>query len=231
MAKASEIKDLAFSLGADLCGIAPVQRFENAPGGFHPKDVYPDTQSVIIFAKKIPESIFFTPTPIVYSFIDDMALHEVLRISLDFAVALEKRHVRALPVPSEPYDYWDRDSMTGKGLISLKHAGYLAGLGVIGRNALLCTPEYGNLIKLGALLTNSELDPDPVLQQTMCSDKCNLCTSACTPGALNLGIVDQKKCRSNSEGNTLKGAPITVCNNCRKVCPNRNGWKVSTCNN
>ena len=31
-----EVKEIAYSLGADLCGIAPVERFKDAPTGFHP---------------------------------------------------------------------------------------------------------------------------------------------------------------------------------------------------
>ena len=37
---AGEIKSIAFDLGADLCGIAPVDRFSSAPKGFHPIDIY-----------------------------------------------------------------------------------------------------------------------------------------------------------------------------------------------
>jgi hypothetical protein len=40
----AEIKELARRNGADLCGIAPVERFEHAPAGFHPSDIYPGTK-------------------------------------------------------------------------------------------------------------------------------------------------------------------------------------------
>jgi epoxyqueuosine reductase QueG len=226
MMNAQSVKELVLQSGADLCGIAPVWRFSSAPEGFQPTDLFPDAKSVIVFAKKIPASVFRIQSDIPYSFVEEVVLHEVLRLSLDIAVKLEKKHVAALPVPSEPYDYWDAETLTGKGLLSLKHAGYLAGLGVIGRNTLLCTPGYGNLIKLGALVTDAELDPDPVLENKLCSDKCNLCTNGCPSGALRHGAVDQRKCRTWSEGTTKKGAPVTVCYNCRKVCPNRDGWKT-----
>ena len=219
------VKEMVFGLGADLCGIASVDRFGDAPVGFRPTDLYPECKSVIVFAKKLPESVFYTESTIPYSFVDDIALHEVLRLSLDIAVGLEKRNIVAVPIPSEPYDYWDKDSMTGKGLVSLKHAGYLAGLGIIGRNTLLCNPEFGNLIKLGAVLSNAELEADPILCVDLCSDKCNLCLKSCPSGAIKESSVDQKKCRLQSEGTTKKGEPITVCNNCRRVCPNRAGWK------
>lgn len=46
----SKVKEILFSLGADLCGIASVDRFDDAPQGFHPLDVLPSCKSVISFA-------------------------------------------------------------------------------------------------------------------------------------------------------------------------------------
>lgn len=224
MTRALEIKKIVLSLGADLCGIASVDRFDKAPEGFHPKDLYSECKSVIVFAKKLPESIFYSNSFIPYSFVDDIALHEILRLSFEISVKLEKLNISAMPIPSEPYDYWDKDSMTGKGMISLKHAGYLAGLGVIGRNSLLCNPQFGNLIKLGAVIANVDIEADPIINYDFCSDNCNLCIDNCPSGALGGESVIQRNCRLNSEGSTEKGAPITICNNCRKICPNRTGW-------
>ncbi|MCL1834016.1 MAG: hypothetical protein FWG49_05880, partial [Leptospirales bacterium] len=114
--------------------------------------------------------------------------------------------------------------MTGKGLLSLRHAGYLAGLGVIGKNRMLNNPQYGNLIKLGAVITDAELDGDPILEHTFCKDRCKLCIKNCPSAALSEEAVNQKKCRLNHEGLTAKGASITICYNCRMFCPFRAGW-------
>ena len=55
----NEIKSTALELGADICGIAPVDRFSSAPKGFQPRDIYSDCESVLVFAKKLPaESLF-----------------------------------------------------------------------------------------------------------------------------------------------------------------------------
>jgi epoxyqueuosine reductase len=224
--EASDIKDLVLSLGADLCGIAPGERFDSAPDGFRPKDLYDEARSVIVFAKRVPESVLHANSCIPYSFADDVVTNEILKISIEVATKLGNLGIIAVPIPSTPYDYWDEETMTGKGLLSLKHAGYLAGLGVIGRNTLLCNKEYGNMIKLGALITNIELEPDSIMDHDFCSDKCNLCIDGCPSGALGKNSVIQKNCRLYSETTTSKGAPITVCYNCRKVCPNRNGWKL-----
>ena len=35
------VKEIMFALGADLCGIASIDRFADAPKGYHPLDVFP----------------------------------------------------------------------------------------------------------------------------------------------------------------------------------------------
>jgi hypothetical protein len=40
MISATEIKSTALGLGADRCGFASTDRFDGAPAGFHPCDIY-----------------------------------------------------------------------------------------------------------------------------------------------------------------------------------------------
>ena len=221
------IKEITMNLGADLCGIASLERFKKAPTGFRPQDLFPDVKSVVVFAKRLPHSLFLTESPIPYSVIDEFASEEVTGIAYELSIKLENLDISALPVPTVPYDYWDAGTMTGKGLISFRHAGLMAGLGGIGRNGILNNPTYGNLIKLGVVLINLELESDPVLERTFCSDKCNLCVDNCPSGALGLNAVKQKNCRLYSETSTKKGSPITSCYNCRKICPSWSGWKMN----
>jgi len=41
-----KVKEIMQSLGADLCGIASLDRFADAPEGYHPSDVFPPCKSV-----------------------------------------------------------------------------------------------------------------------------------------------------------------------------------------
>ena len=45
-----EVKAEALEAGADLVGIASIDRFDNAPEGFHPRGIFSKTQSVIVVA-------------------------------------------------------------------------------------------------------------------------------------------------------------------------------------
>ena len=49
----AEVKALARSLGADLVGIAPIERFAALPGSSHPQTYAPNTRTVIAVAHRI----------------------------------------------------------------------------------------------------------------------------------------------------------------------------------
>jgi epoxyqueuosine reductase QueG len=227
MTTSAEIKELARHCGADLCGIAPVERFENAPEGFHPFNIYPGAKSVIAIAVREPESALYSASPVPYTFVSEKVLGKVFDITIEMVSGLEKSKIVAIPIPSEPYEYWDKETMTGKGILSLKHAGYLAGLGVIGRNTLLVNKQYGNLIRLGAIITNAELEGDPLQDFVFCNDACNLCIDGCPGGAIENAAVSQWKCRPNSTYTNERGYALYTCNNCRKVCPYKAGMDDS----
>lgn len=225
MIDANLVKNIALELGADLCGIAPVERFGEAPEGFRPTDVYTDAKSVVVVAKRFPEGPFFSKSPIPYTVTSDVILSKVNQISCELCSRLEQEEeLIAVPIPSEPYEYWDEENREGRGILSLRHAGYLAGLGVFGKNTLLTNVTFGNRIVLGAVLLNIVVEPDNLADYDFCSADCQICLSSCPAGALDGKRVNQKLCRANYEGRTRKGETIYLCNNCRKLCPNGKGF-------
>jgi epoxyqueuosine reductase QueG len=58
-----------------------------------------------------------------------------------------------------------------------------AGLGVIGKNFLLITPQFGPRIQLTTVLTTMPLLPDPLLSFDPCKT-CTTCVDHCPTGAL-----------------------------------------------
>jgi epoxyqueuosine reductase QueG len=220
------IKHLACDLGADLCGIAPVERFQDAPAGFRPNDIFAQAKSVVALAKRFPEGPFHSRSPILYTATGDVILQEVTRITVLLCAAIEaETGAQAVPVPSEPYEYWDAENREGKGLLSLKHAAWLAGLGVITANSLLTNDRYGNRLCLGAALLDIELDGDPIAAYRFDCEPCHLCMDSCPAHAIRDRTVNQKLCRGNSEGKTVKGHSLYVCNACRRVCPRGAGGR------
>ncbi|MGM9568379.1 MAG: epoxyqueuosine reductase [Clostridia bacterium] len=219
-----KIKSLFLSCGADVCGIGAVSRFENAPAGFSPGDLDKNCKSVIVLGKSLPKGLLSDESKLIYGHFNEMLCGEADKIAMDAAVQMEKKfHCRAMPVPSDgPYDYWESETMTGKGVLSLKHAAVLCGLGFLGRNTMLIHPEYGNLLTLGAVLSDLELASDP-LRREECPESCGKCQKSCPVQAIGNGVVDQKKCRMNAYGKTSRGFDRVFCNQCRVVCPMRFG--------
>jgi len=220
------IKDLFIKLGADICGIASINRFSGAPKGFHPTDIFHDTKSVISFAKQVPSWVIYAKSPVPYTNAEDVILNEVMLIGIKAVINLENSKIKAIPIPSEPYEYWDKETLTAKGILSLKHAAYAAGLGVFGKNTLLYTSRYGCMVKLGAVLTNLELEPDKIIEHDMGCDTCQKCVNECPSGAIQENTVLQKPCRQHAQTINERGYHLIVCNNCRKVCPNMTGFNL-----
>jgi epoxyqueuosine reductase QueG len=225
MIRPQVIKKMARHFGADLCGIAPVERFKEAPPGFRPGDIFKEGRSVVVIAKRLPDSALLSENPVPYTFACDVTLKAVNQMICQLALNLQKMGVMAMPIPSEPYLYWDSKRREGRGILSLKHAGYLAGLGVLGRNTLLTHDTFGNRISLGALLLDASLPGDPIAKYTLCSDNCQACIRACPAKALNGKTVVQKLCRKVSQVTTKKGYALYLCNRCRAVCPRGKGPK------
>ena len=220
MTNAKAIKKMVLELGADLCGIAPVSRFKDAPAGFHPRDVYEDARSVIVFARWFPASSMRAKSRVPYTFMTDQIFHELFRIAFTLTCELEKAGITTIPIPSVPYDYWEPENKVGKGIMSLKHAGHLAGLGVFGKNTLLYNEKYGNMITLEAVLTDRELTGDPIAEYALCRGRCTLCIDRCPQKAIDKdGHVNQKLCREYAEIENSRGFFIYACSECRSVCP------------
>ncbi len=215
------IKELFLQQGADICGIAHIERFKNAPDGFHPSDIYPECRSVIVFGKPVPKGTMLVNPRIVYQHNKDIMLSELDHIAFMASVKIEQTFADsvAVPVPSDdPYDSWDADTMTGRGILSMRHAAVLAGLGALGKSTLVLNKRYGTLLNFCAVLTNLELESDD-LAENICLEGCHKCIDNCPSGALGENGITQKPCRNYAYGNNERGFDITNCNNCRKVCP------------
>ena len=221
---AHEIKSTALELGVDICGIAPVDRFSSAPKGFHPNDIYNDCQSVLVFAKKLPAESLFASSCIPYTYINRLIIEEVDGLTLTLSRKLEYLAVKNVPIPSDdPSEYWEPDRSYARGILSLRHAGHLAGLGVLGKNTLLINDRFGNMIQLGALLLDLKLEGDPIATYETCKEDCQLCIRSCPQSALDGTTVNQQACRALSNYRNERGFVLKKCWECRRVCPSHSG--------
>lgn len=219
----------AFALeGVDQVGFAPVGRFAAAPQGARPSDLMPSCRTVIAFSVKHLDVFTVTRDLDCQAYSQDLTNHQVLHQAYRLSRFLERHGRQAYPVVASvcmwPYRS-EEDGIAGR--ISLRHAGELAGLGRIGRNAILVTPEFGPRVQLGAVLTDAEFPGDPVLAETPCTD-CGRCIDVCPAGALReprpgqvYEPTDQGTCMAyrREHGGTSPLGYRNQCALCRAVCP------------
>ncbi len=219
-----KIKEIVIALGADICGIASIDRFTGAPEGFSPKDIFAECKSVIAFGLALPKGVTQVDPQIIYGHFNDNSCLQVDTISFRASKIIEKEvNCYAVPIPCDsPYEFWDEENREGRGLISMKHVAVLAGLGIIGKSTLLINNKFGNLLTIGAILTNLDIQSDELCEGS-CIDACNRCIDSCPAGAIANGEVNQKLCRDYTYGKNKRGFDIVNCNKCRNICPMRYG--------
>lgn len=104
-----------------------------------------------------------------------------------------------------------------------------AGLGWIGKCALLVTEEYGSAIRLTTVLTDAELETGTPVDSSRCGD-CMVCTDACpghAPSGRNWNVNLHRDsffnpfvCRKAARECAAKiGIEDTICGICISVCP------------
>ena len=90
MISKEEVKEVVLEKGAHLFGVASADRFDKAPEGFHPKDVYSKSQSVIAFAIKVPSETLFAKNPIPFSHVNALAMQKMDSMTYDISAELDK---------------------------------------------------------------------------------------------------------------------------------------------
>jgi len=183
----------------------------------------------VVFIKQMPPEVINAENPVVYTHTANLLYDALDKIGLNLCYALEKQSIRAIPVPTDvPYLHWDAENKHGMGIISMRHAAYNAGLGILGRNTLLINRELGNLVYIGAILINADIEPDPIVDDFDCPPNCRLCLDSCPVEALDGITVNQKLCREYSTLEHPRGWDIYTCSKCRQVCPLRTGEQLKS---
>ena len=217
MIQAERVKEIMFSLGADLCGIASVDRFDDAPEGYHPLDVLPTCKSVISFGCRFPVGTLICKSAIPYTRVRNSITPKMDAIALDFCIEMEKNQIVCVPIPTNE-SKWDSNTGRKRSIVSQKHAAKAAGLGTIGRHSLLITPEFGSMLWLGTVLCEKEFEPDE-MKESLCNN-CNLCVEICPVNALENQEIKQQSCWEFAfvDDEEEKVWKIS-CHKCRDICP------------
>jgi epoxyqueuosine reductase len=191
---AAEIKAKARELGADLVGIADGARLDTA----HITEL--DGARVIVLAKRLNDGVArirrWDDRHKYYN--DELALTHLEETSLELVYWLEDCGYPAVIVPPthvDPARYNDRPEEHLEPMLSLPHAAVEAGLGTLGLNLQLLTPEYGPRVILTAILCSVEVECDQPMKEALClGPSCGRCLKTCPADAVREWERDWPAC-------------------------------------
>ena len=237
------IKRLAAQAGFDLCGVAPCRHLAANEARFR-RWLGQGYQSSLAYLERHTEKRF-----------DPARLVEGARTAVVCAVAYKNRTSDGYPATCRTKiasyacttDYHTTIRNMLRGMLQALKAAYPglegrafvdtaplaekqlaveAGLGWIGRQSLLVTPQFGSFVLLGELLLNDETDAyDTPFEGSRCGS-CRACIEHCPTGAiLDERMIDTGRCtachtieREPDTGIDLDGW-IFGCDACQSCCP------------
>lgn len=187
------VKEEATDLGADKVGVADAERADGTRMFFaSPYSFLKDAKSILSLCLSYPKGAFGYSGEDFYVIVSSFGntrklLNDRLNeLALSLAAFLEEKGYKAVPLPSVlPVDERRWTSC----MVSNRYIGQLAGLGGIGRNNFLLTPEWGPRVELTSVITNAPMRPDgPKLAEKIYRENCEdcfKCVEACRSQALD----------------------------------------------
>lgn len=189
-----------------------------------PKRLMPEAKSIIAIAVAYPSKMKNMPKNEKHN---RRGLFASVSWGLDYHIALRERLEKLEAFIQERVPSAVTKSMVDTGALSDRAVAERAGLGFVGKNCALITPEFGSYVYLGEMLTSLAFPPDePILDSC---GSCNICVEACPTGALvQGGQLDANKCISfqtqtkdflPDEYRDVLGNRLYGMDKCQAVCP------------
>jgi len=206
MLTADKVKAHARMLGADKVGIGSIDRWEGAPLQMDPRQIMPEARSIISMAfrvnrgslRGIEEGTFFSNYSsmgyggLTYLYMPLVVINLSKFIEDDGYEAIPYGHQsdwRAIDNEGRPREGYSRPVRPGQAspdvMVHQRIAAFLCGLGEIGYSKVLLTPEFGPRQRVGIVITDVELEPDPIYDGPKLCNKCMACVKECPGGAIS----------------------------------------------
>ena len=216
------LKDKLFSHGADLVGIGDLCEL--------PPEIRNHMPIGICVAVRYPANIIAGITDLPTSEYNhwynklNKRLDELVILGAEF---LQTQGYAASPRTRTQVGNGEEDNNTA---LPHKTIATRAGIGWIGKSALLVTNEYGSMIRISSILTDAPLKTSHSMNHSKCGD-CMICVDACPGNAISgkiweVGLYrdefyDPDKCRKTARERAAQGfgGENTICGKCIEVCP------------
>ena len=242
---AAAIKQKAREIGFDLCGIAAADAYpelqflhewlergyagsmgwmaRSADRRSDVRHVVPGARSVVVTA-----TLYNVDRPYSADLPPDLARISRYAWGDDYHAVLKDRLDALLEWMRDIEPAFDARAYVDTGPVQERVYAQYAGLGWIGKNTCLISPELGSWLFLGEIITTLPLTADTQgLEQC---GSCTRCLDACPTGALlEAGVLDATRCLSYltiehrgplpPEHQQALGAHVYGCDICQEVCP------------
>lgn len=227
MITAQDIKAAAKRMGADIVGIGSIDRWSTAPIQMDPKQIMPNAKSVIALGfrvlrgslRGIEEGTYFSNySAMGYGGITYLYMPMTV---INLSKMIEDAGYEAVPMGHQSdwraidnvgylSENYSRPVAPGKAapdvMINLRIAGFLCGLGEIGYSKMLLTPEFGPRVRVGIIITELELEPDPIMEPGTLCNRCMACVRECPGGC----IPADRTIKDNVGGYDLEWADVDM---------------------
>lgn len=199
---AAAVKRRALELGADLAGIASAATLNAFPPDPRwpqtPERISPYVKSVVVLVQRIPAGAFRAKTNVPVQYMDMLVLRKMDKVAYRLASELERLGHPAFVVAAQETDWSYKRASYGR--LSTRHLGVEAGLGTLGLEVNILTPEFGPRVYLTGILTELELEPDQRITEQVCiGESCSRCLHACPPNAVLHWGIDKRGCATEAQ--------------------------------
>lgn len=226
-----EVKNRLFAIhDMDYVGICPSSVLENEPAGHRPSDLLPNAKSIIVYGRKFIDGSIQSKfrqiedkVPLAlgsysaHSFVLSIN-HLCMKQTYEFAQYLEKNTgcfampltnnvIQAVQPETETYLPFFVDRLASGMPLDIYKAAVAAGIGEMGWNHRVVTPDNGPRVYLCAILTDLEFDEydQPYAGEKLCDPTtCKVCSEVCPVHCLD----PEKGEEVEIAGNTYKTSEI-----------------------
>lgn len=220
------LDDLLKEVGADRVGVVDLGDWKDTSLWNDARRLLPGAKSIVVLAMEVFAETVSQATS--KALIGDMALRDLYLANSDVVDGLldwegyklvKELHSKGykgllLPAGGAPYD-----ARFLEGPLSYKHVAEAAGIGILGWNSLLLTPDYGSRVRLVSVLTDAPFAGSaPLVMESPCIKCGGACIRICPVRAIirpQKGEdyhIDKYACSSYY---TASG----MCAECLRVCP------------
>jgi epoxyqueuosine reductase QueG len=199
---AAAVKRRAIELGADLAGIASAATLNAFPPDPRwpqtPERISPYIKSVVVLVQRIPAGAFRARLNEPVQYMDMLVLRKMDKIAWRLSDELERLGHPTFVTAAQETDWNYKRASYGR--LSTRHLGVEAGLGTLGLEVNILTPEFGPRVYLTGILTELELEPDQRITEQVCiGESCSRCLHSCPADAVQHFGIDKRACATEAQ--------------------------------